>query len=44
MVFDIYTLVEAIWIVLPAFAANGLTPLVGRIRTHPIETVQDEKR
>ncbi|RLI96956.1 MAG: CDP-2,3-bis-(O-geranylgeranyl)-sn-glycerol synthase [Candidatus Aenigmatarchaeota archaeon] len=27
MVFDIYTLVEAIWLILPAFAANGLAPL-----------------
>jgi CDP-2,3-bis-(O-geranylgeranyl)-sn-glycerol synthase len=29
MVFDIYTLVEAIYLILPAYAANGLTPLVG---------------
>lgn len=27
MVFDIYTLVEAVWIILPAYAANGLMPL-----------------
>lgn len=27
MVFDIYTLVEAIWLVIPAYAANGLMPL-----------------
>jgi CDP-2,3-bis-(O-geranylgeranyl)-sn-glycerol synthase len=29
MVFDIYTLVEAIWLILPAYAANGLTPILG---------------
>ncbi|MBL7206371.1 MAG: CDP-2,3-bis-(O-geranylgeranyl)-sn-glycerol synthase [Candidatus Aenigmarchaeota archaeon] len=28
MVFDIFTLVEAIWIILPAFAANGLVPIL----------------
>lgn len=27
MVFDIYTLVEAIWLVIPVYAANGLAPL-----------------
>jgi len=27
MVFDIFTLVEAIWIILPAYAANGLAPV-----------------
>ncbi len=38
MVFDIYTLVEAIWIILPAYAANGLTPIIGRfVKTHPID-------
>jgi CDP-2,3-bis-(O-geranylgeranyl)-sn-glycerol synthase len=38
MVFDIYTLVEAIWLILPAYAANGLTPLVGlRKGLHPID-------
>ena len=37
MVFTIYNLVEAIWLVIPAFAANGLTPLVGmRKGLHPI--------
>lgn len=28
MIFDIYTLVEVIWFILPAYAANGLVPLV----------------
>ena len=38
MVFDIYTLVEAIWLILPAYAANGLTPLVGlRKNLHPVD-------
>ena len=38
MVFDIYTLVEAIWFVLPAYAANGLTPILGlRKGLHPID-------
>ncbi len=27
MVFDIFTLVESIWLILPAYAANGLVPL-----------------
>lgn len=27
MVFDIFTLVEAIWLILPAYAANGLAPI-----------------
>jgi len=39
MVFDIYTLVEAVWIILPAYAANGLTPLIGKfLKTHPIDS------
>lgn len=29
MVFTVFNLVEALWFILPAFAANGLTPLVG---------------
>lgn len=29
MVFTIYNLVEALWLVIPAYAANGLTPLIG---------------
>jgi CDP-2,3-bis-(O-geranylgeranyl)-sn-glycerol synthase len=29
MVFDICTLVEALWLIIPAYSANGLTPLVG---------------
>ena len=29
MVFDIYTLVEALWLITPAYAANGLTPILG---------------
>jgi CDP-2,3-bis-(O-geranylgeranyl)-sn-glycerol synthase len=38
MVFDIYTLVEALWIILPAYAANGLTPLIGLKKgLHPID-------
>jgi CDP-2,3-bis-(O-geranylgeranyl)-sn-glycerol synthase len=38
MVFDLYTLVEAIWLILPAYAANGLTPLLGlRKGLHPID-------
>jgi len=36
--FDIYTLVEAIWIIIPAYAANGLTPLIGfKKKLHPID-------
>ena len=27
--FDIFGLIEAFWLILPAYAANGLTPLVG---------------
>ncbi|MFH1364069.1 MAG: CDP-2,3-bis-(O-geranylgeranyl)-sn-glycerol synthase [Candidatus Aenigmatarchaeota archaeon] len=35
MVFDIYTFVEALWIVIPAYAANGLIPLFrGK---HPVD-------
>ncbi|HDD72521.1 MAG TPA: CDP-2,3-bis-(O-geranylgeranyl)-sn-glycerol synthase [Candidatus Aenigmarchaeota archaeon] len=37
MVFDVYTLVEAVWLILPAYAANGLVPLVGIRKTHPID-------
>jgi CDP-2,3-bis-(O-geranylgeranyl)-sn-glycerol synthase len=38
MVFDIYTLVEAIFLILPAYAANGLTPLVGLCKNlHPVD-------
>jgi CDP-2,3-bis-(O-geranylgeranyl)-sn-glycerol synthase len=38
MVFTIFNFVEAIWIILPAFAANGLTPLVGMKKgLHPID-------
>jgi CDP-2,3-bis-(O-geranylgeranyl)-sn-glycerol synthase len=38
MVFDIFTFVEALWIILPAYAANGLVPLVGlRKGLHPID-------
>lgn len=38
MVFDIYTLVEVIWLILPAFAANGLAPLAGKLKkAHPID-------
>ena len=39
MVFDIYTLVEVIWLILPAYAANGLAPLAGKLRKlHPIDS------
>jgi CDP-2,3-bis-(O-geranylgeranyl)-sn-glycerol synthase len=38
MVFTIFILVEAIWLILPAYAANGLTPLMGlRSGLHPID-------
>ena len=38
MVFDIYTLVEAIWLILPAYSANGLTPILGLKKgLHPID-------
>jgi CDP-2,3-bis-(O-geranylgeranyl)-sn-glycerol synthase len=37
-IFSIYVLVEAIWLILPAYAANGLIPLVGKFaKTHPID-------
>ena len=29
---SIFTLIEAVWLILPAYAANGLTPLVGKKR------------
>ena len=35
MVFDIFTLVEAIWLIIPAYAANGLAPLSKGM--HPID-------
>ncbi len=38
MVFDIYTLVEVMWLIIPAYAANGLTPILGlRKGLHPID-------
>lgn len=38
MIFTIYNLVEAFWLILPAYAANGLTPLMGmRNGLHPID-------
>lgn len=38
MVFTIYNLVEVVWLILPAYAANGLAPLAGlRKRNHPID-------
>ncbi len=38
MVFDVYTLVEVTWILLPIYAANGLTPVVMRfLKGHPID-------
>jgi len=36
--FTIYVLVEAIWLILPAYASNGLTPLIGLKKgNHPID-------
>lgn len=36
--FDIYTLVEALWLIIPAYAANGLVPVVRKFgKTHPID-------
>jgi len=35
MVFDIFTLVEAVWLIIPAYAANGLAPLARG--NHPID-------
>ena len=38
MVFDIYTLVEALYLIFPAYAANGLTPILGLKKgLHPID-------
>jgi CDP-2,3-bis-(O-geranylgeranyl)-sn-glycerol synthase len=38
MVFTVFNLVEAVWLIIPAFAANGLAPLVGlRGGLHPID-------
>ena len=38
MVFTVFNLVEAVWLIIPAFAANGLVPLVGlRKSLHPID-------
>ncbi len=39
MVFDIYTLVEALYLILPAYAANGLVPAFVKLRgrSHPID-------
>jgi len=39
MVFDIYTLVESIWVILPAYVANGLVSLVRFFtkKPHPID-------
>ncbi len=30
MVFTLYSFIEALWLILPAYAANGLTPLIGK--------------
>jgi len=39
MVFTIYNLVEALWLIIPAYAANGLAPLMGlRKNLHPIDS------
>jgi CDP-2,3-bis-(O-geranylgeranyl)-sn-glycerol synthase len=32
-----WLLIEAIWLILPAYAANGLVPLVRFFKTHPID-------
>ncbi|MBL7160690.1 MAG: CDP-2,3-bis-(O-geranylgeranyl)-sn-glycerol synthase [Candidatus Aenigmarchaeota archaeon] len=38
MVFDIFTLVEGFWLLLPAYAANGLAPLIKfKSGLHPID-------
>jgi len=39
MVFDIFTLVEALWFIIPAYAANGLVPIFVKLRskTYPID-------
>jgi CDP-2,3-bis-(O-geranylgeranyl)-sn-glycerol synthase len=37
MVFTLFNLIESIWIILPAYAVNGLIPLVGLRKTHPID-------
>jgi CDP-2,3-bis-(O-geranylgeranyl)-sn-glycerol synthase len=38
MVFDIFTLVEGFWVIIPAYAANGLAPLIKyRKNLHPID-------
>ena len=38
MVFTLWNLIEAVWFILPAYAANGLVPLIGlRKNLHPID-------
>ncbi len=38
MQLDIYAFVEALWLILPAYAANGLVPLLGLRKTlHPMD-------
>lgn len=40
MVFTLFNLVEVIWLIIPAFAVNGLIPLVGlrgKGKNHPID-------
>lgn len=38
MIFTLWNLIEAIWIILPAYAVNGLVPLVGlKKNNHPID-------
>ena len=38
MVFTLWNLIEAIWIILPAYAVNGLIPLAGlKKKTHPVD-------
>jgi len=38
MVFDIFTLVEGLWILIPAYAANGLAPLIKyKVKKHRID-------
>lgn len=38
MVFTLWSFIEAIWLILPAYAVNGLMPLVGfKKKNHPID-------
>jgi CDP-2,3-bis-(O-geranylgeranyl)-sn-glycerol synthase len=40
MVFTLFNLIEVIWLIIPAYAVNGLIPLIGlrgREKNHPID-------